>query len=1040
MKFARSRLTLRVAILGMSLELSSIASGIDDKHSRAAVDVQEVKRVRQNPKSDGEDGPRITQAEVYAMSVEKKLIDGIDTTIKYLEKTAPKFKKGSRERLDILERLLNLYREQALYVRNQEFREYDRQWRQWDATGRKGREPQLATRKSQGLWVNVAESARRMMVEYPRAKNADATLHTQGLATQLVGKEKEAARIYTQVIQKYPNSNKAGEAYYALGDFYFDRNDYRNAMNNYKQGLRFKQSQLFGWSLYKLGWCHYNLANFKGALKSWQDLVSLARSNETKQNLQLRDEAMREMILAFAELKDIEGAIGYYRANGGSEFIAPLLTKLADALAYNGRYGEAIKALKRLLQIDPYSEKAPEAQKEIVSLAAEMNKQDLLWQELERLGSTYGLKSAWAEQNAKNRELVLETQEMARTQVLYYSKLMHKKAQTGNNKSSYLSARQGYTLYLRNYPGARETNEVKYNLADVEYWLADYRRAGQLYLELASLGPQNAVLELEGGKTKNVHREVSRDMVRSYNEEFKPEIKGLLKKKPDFSRPPEKMSVAARNFIKACGLYTRWYPDDKAYNKDCDVLVTEAYYRTGNKKEAMGALWLVAKKYSSGKEGPDAVDRLIPLYKDDKKELLVTVDKLLEIPAYQSGEIGKKLRDLKRGGELEAIASEKDPLQRAKRYAASARANSKAPDADKLWYNSAVDYLKAGAVPEAQDSYLMIVNQYPKSGQARESLLQVAKLYKKRLDFARASQLFAQYAQKYPKEKDANGALAEACNLQIAMDSERAYTVCQSFIRANPGLAQAFVEKLIISAFRRKDQARLVQLVREEYLPKFKLSPELRIVALHRVVAALGAQDPRAMDARKQILSAFRQSQGRVSGEALRYVGELVFRDADSHLRSYLSMKLVGGSVDKLAGSIEKKGAALAKVKAGYDQVLATKDSYWGVAALHQVGVAYYDFAQLLDSPPGITGAKVEDVQKQLAPQAQQVRTEAVKAFDAAHETIEKYQVYNEWSPRVLATRNKIAGKSREFDDWVVTPDFVAASMARHVSEDVVRE
>ena len=95
-------------------------------------------------------------------------------------------------------------------------------------------------------------------------------------------------------------------------------------------------------------------------------------------------------------------------------------------------------------------------------------------------------------------------------------------------------------------------------------------------------------------------------------------------------------------------------------------------------------------------------------------------------------QIGKKLRALQRGSEKEVIAKEKDTLKRAKAYEKQARKYPNDPDVDTL-HNAAVDYLKAGAIAPALAAYLVIVKKFPKTDQAKDSLIQVALINEKYL-------------------------------------------------------------------------------------------------------------------------------------------------------------------------------------------------------------------------------------------------------------------------------------------------------------------
>jgi hypothetical protein len=138
----------------------------------------------------------------------------------------------------------------------------------------------------------------------------------------------------------------------------------------------------------------------------------------------------------------------------------------------------------------------------------------------------------------------------------------------------------------------------------------------------------------------------------------------------------------------------------------------------------------------------------------------------------------------------------------------------------------------------------------------------------------------------------------------------------------------------------------------------------------------------------------------------------------------------VGGTVDNLAASIQRKAGGIPAVDKAYNEVLGTKDAYWGVAALHQMGYARELLANDLDNPPSIAGASIEDVKKELAPQVQAARLEAKKYYQFAVDSISKFSVYNEWAGRSVSGLARISGQKLSFEDVALTPDFIGSEVA----------
>ncbi len=1003
-------------------------------HKKSGVEV--VERKLEKGGADRKNTTSLTRAEAFFVATEQKLSSEIGKTIQYLQKIEPRTPPQSPERLRILEQLLNLNLELGLYESNDEFRRYNESYERWDGSGRRGPEPKLSSVKSQNQWRLVSTRAENLLRQFPRARNADETMFNQAVAYQFLKREKDAARTYTQLITKYPNSSKAGDAYFQLGDFYFDKLNFRAAMNNYKQTLRYKRSRGYAWALFKLGWCSYNLGDYPKSLEFWKTTVANGRNADAKSGPQLRDEALRDMVYSFAELKQVEPAISYYRANGGEKYIGQFLLLLSNVFTDQGQYAAAISTLKRFQQVAPTSLDGPEAQKDILSLTYELGRWNTLWSELESFPKIYGPGSQWETANQGSRKEVLETQALIKDQILYYAKVTHKSAQKNDDVRVYREAMKGYNLFLRFYPKASEITEIKYNMADIDFFLKDYRTAGKLYLDVALLGKDKAVIVSAGGKkTVNMHSQASRYMLDSYYLDFEPELKQLIKLKPDFTKPG-KVSEKAGNFIKGCGYYQGWYPQDRKNLKTCDLYVTEIYFRLGDRPMALKYLTNIAWKYPNDKEGPQAVESLIPLYKSDRKGLLETADKLLKVPAYQKGALGEKLRSLRRAAEIEEVAKIDDPLKRAKAYEDQARKKPSDSEADKLVYNAAVDYTKGGAIPQAVAMYAIILKNYPKSQQARESMLQVAKLKDHRLEFESAAEFYGEYAERYPKEKDALSALGRACELLAANESPKAIKECLGLAKFDSDGAKAIFARMIRSAAYARNFERLKGLVLN-YSTNFKLTPDERILAAYSIYRTAGGKGSEAVKAVSEITQAYQKSGGKISGEALRYVGEIAFKRALAEVPKYESLKLAGGTVDALAASIDRKAGGLGKLKQSMDSVIGTKDSFWGVAALFENGRAYEGLAAEMDNPPAIKGASIDDVKKKLAPQAQAARQEAAGFYKIAMETMSKFHVYNDYSRRVVTALAKSGGSKLVMEDWLEVPDLVGSEVSESVASEV---
>ena len=158
----------------------------------------------------------------------------------------------------------------------------------------------------------------------------------------------QASATFEKIIKGYPNSNFAGDSYFALGDFYFDRAEFAVALNYYDSATKYQRSKRYGWSLFKKAWCYYNTGKYRKALMTWKKTVQYSRRERDKNTLRLREEALRDMIYAFAELKMLDQAITYYKINGTKENISATIMTFASISMSQGKFREAIRAYRQI--------------------------------------------------------------------------------------------------------------------------------------------------------------------------------------------------------------------------------------------------------------------------------------------------------------------------------------------------------------------------------------------------------------------------------------------------------------------------------------------------------------------------------------------------------------------------------------------------------------------------------------------------------------------------------------------------------------------
>ena len=1004
-----------------------------------------VKRLERKKKISDEpttlSGPRISKAAILASTVEVRLIKGINNTLQQMRKILRSQPPKSPEKLRIMKRMLQLQLDQAVHITSKEHEQYEQQWTIWNSNGQKGAEPQLVHTKSNRMWLKFTNLSSAIIREYPNNKTLDAVMKNQGLGLEFLNKEDEAAKVYSSLIKNYPNSSYAGDAYHSLGDYYFQKNQYDNAIRNYKMVIdKHRNSQRYPWSLFKLGWSYYNKENHRKALSMWKRTVIHAKKGNAYSQT-LRKEALRDMVYAFAEIGDVNSAISYFRSNGGDDYVSRFLSLLASTLVDQGKFENAVSAYKKLQSLTPRAEEAPQAQSSLIALVFELGNYNRLWSELRLYARLYGKNSPWSKSQSDKR-LVLETQVNVRNEILYYSKLTHSNAQKTKSIQLMDQAEKGYILYLTQYPKSRQSVEVKFNLADLLYFRKNYTKAGRLYLEITMLGKDKAIVVDENGKRiKNIHHDSASFMLDSFYKAYEPELKKILilKNPIDLSKPKKQLSLKAGNFVKACGTYLSFYQRDKKIEKNCNVFIAETYYRLNDRELALKHLWIVARKYPGTKQGQKAVTSILPLYKNDINGLNLALIEFRKIPAYNQGPIAKKLRDLHRGVHEEFVAKEKKHIEKAKGFLKLASTYPDYNEAYKYYYNASLAFIAGGDLVSALEADKVIVSKYPKVPEAEQSLLRMAEMSENLVEYNNALRYYFLYSKRYPNSKKLVGALQKACDLGLVIysDPQKVLKSCGPLkTKSIGGYVYAF-EGIIQSLYARQDYDQLKQFT-SIYLNTQGVDTAKKIKVLFLVYASTKKSNGvnAAAAYGNNIIKLFSSNKAQVSKDpkALENVANVYFDKVKPVAEQFASKQLRGGTLAVMSKSLEIINSSLVNLQAQFTQVVALGNANWGVAAQFEIGKAYLSYASQLKDPPGIKGASLADVKKQLLPQANQAQAKALEYFRAAQSSMEKFNVYSPYSLKVAGAISKIKGGKTTTDDWVMLPDFLGSPTTEELS------
>jgi len=105
----------------------------------------------------------------------------------------------------------------------------------------------------------------------PQYARMDAVLYEQGWNLKNMNNESEALKKFRSLIEAFPKSTYAPEAYFHIAENDYQNMQYEEAVKNYQQCLSNAEGDLREKALYKLGFSYYNLGQFDQAYKTFAD-------------------------------------------------------------------------------------------------------------------------------------------------------------------------------------------------------------------------------------------------------------------------------------------------------------------------------------------------------------------------------------------------------------------------------------------------------------------------------------------------------------------------------------------------------------------------------------------------------------------------------------------------------------------------------------------------------------------------------------------------------------------------------------------------
>ncbi|MCK6598519.1 MAG: tetratricopeptide repeat protein, partial [Bdellovibrionaceae bacterium] len=687
----------------------------------------------------------IIQSENISQTAEYERV--LDQQIQELYKLTKKFRE-SNNRGELWLRLAELYVEKGSLIDYRRQKEFDRKLNLFNQ-GKTKEKPELDTAEAKSYFQKSVQLYEWFEKDFTNDPKIPQALYFLGFNYFELGQPDKGEKYYARLADNYPHSPFVDESNFALGEYFFEKEKWKDAYKRYAPVIKNKRHNLNAMATYKGAWCLYRLGRHNEALKYMEYIIKQSRQandNDSRKHAKakLEVEALRDIVVFYAAAGEPEQAADYFKELVGDQSLA-YMEKLAYYYLDKGQKEAAHNAFKYLISLNPNNSKAFEYQYQIVQVYFYSKNSPAFRNELYRWIKDYGPTSSWYQANQSNVELVDNSMKLREKTLRNWTLQQHQTAQNSRTKNSQTMALDGYKLYLSEFLNFPQSSDMHFYYGELLYDMRNFDEAGVQYKWIVDNAPQSKFYE---NAASNLLIAVEKSL---------PDDKELAKRNSD-KLDPIPLSPTVERFIKASNWYIEKLPNSKKVPeikfRQGRLLYQYNYFEDANKifKE-------IVNKYPNTKYAEYSANLLLDIYnlKKDYIGLESAATELLKNENLANTKAGedikgvlekasfKKAQDFEQEGKLSESADT---------FVAFAKNNPKSSLAIVAVYNAGVNYEKSGQNEKAKNAYLEVL----KSNQDKKDLkykskLFVAKLYQDSALFDESIKLYRQLIKDDPKAK-----------------------------------------------------------------------------------------------------------------------------------------------------------------------------------------------------------------------------------------------------------------------------------------------
>ncbi|MSQ03361.1 MAG: tetratricopeptide repeat protein [Myxococcales bacterium] len=878
---------------------------------------------------------------------------------------------------------------------------------------------------------------RQILANYPQFVRADEATFYLGQALNEVAnatgenKRRDESNVeLTRLVKTYPDSRFIPDAYLLIGEYYFDKNEAMKALMAYQRAASFRDFEKYAFANYKLAWCWYNVGEYGKSIETMKTVVDystkMTNSGSTSRgNIQLQDEALKDLVRFFADAGDLDEAYEYFSKIGKPELVRDMLKRLASTYFEQGKFEQAIQTYRRLITEKPDAAQAPDYQNEIIQCLTKMGKKEDTIQEIDRLRTQYGKSSSWARANASNTEAVKSAGEFIeknlRTVATNYQLEGNKLTGEGQKRVRGL-AEGAYATYLDEFPDSKYSYDMRYAYGELLYKLKKFDIAYGQYMKVVAMDP------------KGQHSKFCAESAIFAADEFVRKESRASGGGPDPGANKDAIDLSAweKKLLTALDQYTKLYPDDGT--KVRSMIYKSAYllYNKNQFKEASDRFRVVIGMDPKSREAEQAAELILDSFTlvSDWTNLKEVAKAFYDQAGLGSDAFKGEVFTVYENASLklidEGFKKTQDKSKGAADYWAFYQEFPKSTNADLALNNSSVYFRDLGRTRDSMKVRHELVEKFPKSKYYKDQVAALGFDYESVADFGNAASWYEKLFSLDTVHPGAKAAIFSAAIFRNSMGQwETAIGNYQKYMttyKTEPNLngVQLELAKTYEAHGKWADASKI-------YLGVYTLpsgkpaknAPPPVVYTFDEMMFArlryglmmdkVGMAAKVTQHWRDGVLFYEAQKKAGATGEiATEAAAQMMFALAEPEYKAFLALKISGPGdkklpqkqVDKIVREqLVGKVKAVPLLDATYLNIVKTGAGEWGVASLVRLGHASEDVGEtLLKSyiPEYLTEDQKELYRMALEDKAYPARQKAADYYSRALAKAFELSIYNE--------------------------------------------